>query len=314
MPDTSASSAASFDSRSGAKPPSSPTAVARPRSCSLPRSAWKTSAPVRSASPKEPAPTGTTMNSWKSTLLSACAPPFSTFIIGTGQHVRGLAAQIAPEREPDLCRGGLRGRQRHPEDCVRSQPRLVRRAVELDHRAVHGRLIGCVEPAHAVGDLALHVVHCAAHALAVPGRAAVAQLHRLELSGRGARGHRGTPRRAGGEHHIHLDRGIPATVHDLPPVHRLNLAHRASSACARRPSRKHPCTCPRRRAGLAPGRHPPRPPPAPPRADARRGRRPRPASRSRRSWLASGSSWRRSWTAASQAGARTGLRPARPRA
>jgi acetylornithine deacetylase/succinyl-diaminopimelate desuccinylase-like protein len=29
-------------------------------------------------------PTGTTMNSWKSTLLSACAPPFRTFIIGTG--------------------------------------------------------------------------------------------------------------------------------------------------------------------------------------------------------------------------------------
>ncbi len=154
------------------------------------------------------------------------------------EHVRGLAAQIAPEREPDLCRGGLRGRQRHPEDCVRSQPRLVRRAVELDHRAVHGRLIGCVEPVHAVGDLALHVVHCAANALAVPGRAAVAQLHRLELPGRGARGHRGTPRRAGGEHHIHLDRGIPATVHDLPPVHRLNLAH-LPPLPRRRPPRKH---------------------------------------------------------------------------
>ena len=27
---------------------------------------------------------GTTMNSWKSTLLSAWAPPLSTFIIGTG--------------------------------------------------------------------------------------------------------------------------------------------------------------------------------------------------------------------------------------
>ncbi len=47
-------------------------------------SAWKTSAPVRSPSEKLAAPTGTTMNSWKSTLLSACAPPFSTFIIGTG--------------------------------------------------------------------------------------------------------------------------------------------------------------------------------------------------------------------------------------
>ena len=31
------------------------------------------------------APTGTTMNSWKSTELSACEPPLSTFIIGTGR-------------------------------------------------------------------------------------------------------------------------------------------------------------------------------------------------------------------------------------
>ena len=40
--------------------------------------------PQRSASEKLAAPTGMTMNSWKSTLLSAWAPPLSTFIIGTG--------------------------------------------------------------------------------------------------------------------------------------------------------------------------------------------------------------------------------------
>ncbi len=84
MPATRISSAASFDSRSGAKPPSSPTVVARPRSDSVLFSAWKTSAPIRNASEKLGAPAGTTMNSWKSTELSACAPPLSTFIIGTG--------------------------------------------------------------------------------------------------------------------------------------------------------------------------------------------------------------------------------------
>ena len=47
-------------------------------------SAWYVSAPQRSASAKLAAPTGITMNSWKSTLLSACAPPLRTFIIGTG--------------------------------------------------------------------------------------------------------------------------------------------------------------------------------------------------------------------------------------
>jgi hypothetical protein len=39
---------------------------------------------MRSPSANEGAPTGTTMNSWKSTSLSAWAPPLSTFIIGTG--------------------------------------------------------------------------------------------------------------------------------------------------------------------------------------------------------------------------------------
>ena len=35
------------------------------------------------------APTGMTMNSWKSTFVSACAPPFRMFIIGTG-NVRAI--------------------------------------------------------------------------------------------------------------------------------------------------------------------------------------------------------------------------------
>ena len=41
--------------------------------------------PIRSPSEKLGAPTGTIMNSWKSTELSACEPPLSTFIIGTGR-------------------------------------------------------------------------------------------------------------------------------------------------------------------------------------------------------------------------------------
>ena len=51
-------------------------------------SAWKTSVPTRSASAKLGAPAGTTMNSWKSTELSAWAPPLRTFIIGTGRTSR----------------------------------------------------------------------------------------------------------------------------------------------------------------------------------------------------------------------------------
>ncbi len=53
----------------------------------MPRSVWKISAPARTASEKDAIPTGITMNSWKSTLLSACAPPFRMFIIGVGSTV-----------------------------------------------------------------------------------------------------------------------------------------------------------------------------------------------------------------------------------
>ena len=81
----------------GANPPSSPTAVAKPFSCRSAFSAWKTSAPQRSAFGERAAPTGITMNSWSSSPLSACAPPLITFIIGVGQHVR-------VRRRPDSAR------------------------------------------------------------------------------------------------------------------------------------------------------------------------------------------------------------------
>ena len=45
---------------------------------------WNTSAPMRTASASEGAPTGIIMNSWKSIGLSACMPPLMMFIIGTG--------------------------------------------------------------------------------------------------------------------------------------------------------------------------------------------------------------------------------------
>ena len=78
------SSASRVLARLGAKPPSSPTAVARPLSCRAFFSVWKISEPARTASNSVGAPTGMIMNSWKSIGLSACAPPLMMFIIGTG--------------------------------------------------------------------------------------------------------------------------------------------------------------------------------------------------------------------------------------
>ena len=78
------SSAAAFEGRFGANPPSSPTVVDSPLASSSFLSEWKTSAPQRSASRKLWALIGTIMNSCTSRLLFACAPPLTTFIIGTG--------------------------------------------------------------------------------------------------------------------------------------------------------------------------------------------------------------------------------------
>ncbi len=68
----------------GAKPPSSPTAVLYPFADNTDFKLWKISAHILKPSLKEDAPTGITINSCISTVLSACFPPFKMFIIGTG--------------------------------------------------------------------------------------------------------------------------------------------------------------------------------------------------------------------------------------
>ena len=82
------------------------------------------------------APSGMIMNSWKSTLLSACLPPLRTFIIGTGRYLGVGAAEIAVERQPDRRGRGMGHRQRDAENGVGAELRLVRRAVEIEHELV----------------------------------------------------------------------------------------------------------------------------------------------------------------------------------
>ena len=73
----------------GAKPPSSPTLVENPFFFNTVFRTWNISTPQRNPSLNDFAPTGIIMNSWKSILLSACAPPFKMFIMGIGK-VRAL--------------------------------------------------------------------------------------------------------------------------------------------------------------------------------------------------------------------------------
>ena len=79
-----ANASSSFSSR-GAYPPSSPTPVTGILfSFNTDFRVWNTSAERRNASLHVGAETGMIINSWMSTLLVACAPPLSIFIIGTG--------------------------------------------------------------------------------------------------------------------------------------------------------------------------------------------------------------------------------------
>ena len=68
-------------------------------------------------------------------------------------------------------------------------------------------------------DRLLDVPHRLPHALAAVALAVVvAQLDRLALARRRARGHRGPAQRAGLEPHLDLDGGIAARVEDLARV------------------------------------------------------------------------------------------------
>ena len=114
---------------------------------------------------------------------------------------------------------------------------LFGRAVERDQHAVERRLVGGVLPADGGRDLAVDVVDRARDALADPIRAAVAQLDRLELAGRGARRDGRAAPRAGVQAQLDLDRRVAAAVEDLAGVHVLDLAHgcgllRSGGRCA----------------------------------------------------------------------------------
>ena len=234
MPSTSTPSAASLDSRSGANPPSSPTAVLRPRSCNVRLSAWKTSAPVRRASAKVGAPAGTTMNSWKSTALSACAPPLSTFIIGTGSTRAPAPPRWRHSGSPASAAAAFAAASDTPRIAFAPRRPLFGVPSSVEHRPVHGLLVARVQALDGGGQVAVGVGHRIGHALAAPRIAAVAQLHGLELAGGRAGRHRGATAGARGQRDLDLDRGVAAAIQDLPGVDLLDVAHCcARASCAR---------------------------------------------------------------------------------
>ena len=219
------SMASRFDFRFGAKPPSSPTPVDWPRALRIPRSAWKISAPACSASANEDAPTGIAMKSWKSTLVSAWAPPFKMFIIGTGSVKRSLSTgRRRGDRETSFGGSlGVRDGHRRAKQRVGAEAALGRRAVERDERLVERPLRMEFAPDQRLRDLAVDVRDRPSHALAAVARlVAVPQFERLALTRRGARWHR---RPAAGAVDCGLDfyRRVPARIQNLAPMYALDV-------------------------------------------------------------------------------------------
>ena len=157
MPWTSICSASSLEPRSGAKPPSSPTAVPRPASCRVFFSAWKTSAPIRRHSRERRRAGGDDHELLEVDLVVGVRAAVEHVHHRHRQDAGVRAAEVAPQRHAGVGRRGVRRGQRDAEDRVGAQARLVRGAVELDQRAVEPGLVGGVAADDGLGDLAVDV-------------------------------------------------------------------------------------------------------------------------------------------------------------
>ena len=123
------------------------------------------------------------------------------------------------------CADGCEGYRHHG---IPSEPGLVLGAVELDHGAVDGFLIGGIHPDEGLGDGTADVLNGLQDALpAVPGLVPVPELQGLP----GARG--GTGGRDGRypvsfDRDLRLDRGVAPGIEDLPRPYLLYLHFQSS--------------------------------------------------------------------------------------
>jgi hypothetical protein len=229
MPSISAPSAASLDSRSGAKPPSSPTAVPSLRLPSVFLERVEHLGAHAQAVGERAGADRDDHELLEVDRVVGVRAAVEDVHHRHREHARALAAEVAPERLALLRGRRAGGGQRDAEDRVGPQARLVRRAVEVDERAIEPRLVEHVGAAHRLRDLAVDVRDGLGDALAAPGVAAVAQLGGLELAGRGARRHGGAALGAGAQHQVDLHRRVAAGVEDLAGVDGLDLAQEGSS-------------------------------------------------------------------------------------
>ncbi|CAG7001180.1 hypothetical protein PICSAR164_02797 [Mycobacterium avium subsp. paratuberculosis] len=141
------------------------------------------------------------------------------------QDVRVGPAQVAEQRQLRGIGGRLGHGQRHAQDRVAAQPRLVRGAVQVDQRLVHQALVVGVQPDHRRADLVQHGLHRLLHALAAVPLPAVAQFDGLVLTGRRPGRHRRAGERSVGQGDLDLDCRVTAGVEDLAGPDLLDNRH-----------------------------------------------------------------------------------------
>ena len=153
------------------------------------------------------------------------------------QHLGIRAANVFVKGQAQRVRRRMGSCERHTQNGIRTQLRLVLRAIELEHRRVNAQLVHGVATCQHWRDDVVHVVHRRQHALAIValtvgplglalGRyVAVAQFQRLVLAGARARGHGRTAKAAAGQFHVYLKGGIAAGVNDFASVDVDNFSH-----------------------------------------------------------------------------------------
>ena len=135
------------------------------------------------------------------------------------QHVRRRAAEVAVQRQPLARRpAAWAAASETPRIALAPSRDLLGVPSSAISASSSAALVGRVEAAQRLGDLAVHVRDGLRDALAAVALAAVAQLDRLELAGRRARGHGGAADGARVELDLDLDGGVAARVEDLAGV------------------------------------------------------------------------------------------------
>ena len=220
--------ASSFVGRSGAKPPSSPTAVDSLRSC---RTFFKHV--VGLGAPAQRLAEARRADRHDHELLEVDGVVGVHAAVDDVHHrhrqdVGVGAADVAVQRDRQVVGGRLGDGQADAEDGVGAEASLVVGAVELEHREVdRPLLVARRAPTQLVGDLVVDELRPPWRTPLPPiAVAAVAQLDRLVLAG-------GRTRRDGGaaagpavQDHLDLDGRVAPGIEDLATDNVHDLAHR----------------------------------------------------------------------------------------